>query len=723
MGIDGLWSVMHPFSVPVPLESLRGMTVAVDASIWCHRVTHHTTDRQGRPIPNVHVERFIKRLLKLFHCGVKPLFVFDGPPPALKTAVLRQRALKKAKDQDAVHGAARKLLAVQMAKSVLEKSTNVAQVQNQIQTEPLQHVPPTRHHGEDTEENPQPSRPPKRSRGGHDTVRQSHTEMMKAPKWDGFGRYRDSLREASDPSQFSSRQLQAYLHKVELVEAIRAESELEGNKFRSRVAPESVKAATAHGNTLSNKTMRSVRSEANTFYYFGPRNAVGGGEHANGVPVESSVQEPFHDEEEEVTALSSSCATSLSDTAELTESESEEKQEQEMYVNAQDQEEDDLVRLLLEEQTSSVHSVVHKEESELSGVYPPRIECVLDQKDVAVVVDDDDDDDEFERVSTPPPPPPQPRVMIPPVEPKQEVQLQPSASSLEPITKQSSSNTTTAPTNNTNHATYDPADVNTTSNIYLTLAQRLQDAESDAKLVLSSLHQKTNATVTGSISGSTTNDASNSDNFAEMRSVQGDLKILLESFGIPFVTSPSEADAQCAVLCQLGHVDAVVSDDSDVIVFGSSVVIRDMFSNSKVNPEMYKMKDVEKLVGLRVDDYVCLAMLLGGDYTDGVQGIGPEKALQLLACFDADEGDLTQTVLSRLRKLAAWVRSSSTDDDKTLPKSLIPLRKALQKTLPQHFPSEAVVEAYTKPVVTTDRVVDRVWKLPKWEEVQRFGEE
>lgn len=54
--------------------------------------------------------------------------------------------------------------------------------------------------------------------------------------------------------------------------------------------------------------------------------------------------------------------------------------------------------------------------------------------------------------------------------------------------------------------------------------------------------------------------------------MQQEVRSLLRLCGIPYVDAPAEAEAQCAVLTQLGLSEAVISDDSDSVVFGATQV-------------------------------------------------------------------------------------------------------------------------------------------------------
>ena len=71
---------------------------------------------------------------------------------------------------------------------------------------------------------------------------------------------------------------------------------------------------------------------------------------------------------------------------------------------------------------------------------------------------------------------------------------------------------------------------------------------------------------------------------------------LLTMFGLPYITAPMEAEAQCAVMNELGLVDGVITDDSDTFLFGAQVVYRHFFQqNSWV--DCYTMQTIKECIG------------------------------------------------------------------------------------------------------------------------------
>lgn len=112
---------------------------------------------------------------------------------------------------------------------------------------------------------------------------------------------------------------------------------------------------------------------------------------------------------------------------------------------------------------------------------------------------------------------------------------------------------------------------------------------------------------------------------------------MLSLFGIPYITAPMEAEAQCAELVHLGLVNGVITDDSDVFLFGSQRVFKNMFNQSKT-VECFLLSDLGRELGLDRDTLIRLAYLLGSDYVDGLPGVGPVVAMELLDEFPGEDG-------------------------------------------------------------------------------------
>ncbi|KAH0969332.1 hypothetical protein GBA52_028787 [Prunus armeniaca] len=100
---------------------------------------------------------------------------------------------------------------------------------------------------------------------------------------------------------------------------------------------------------------------------------------------------------------------------------------------------------------------------------------------------------------------------------------------------------------------------------------------------------------------------------------------------------PMEAEAQCAYLELANLVDGVVTDDSDVFLFGAQSVYKNIFDDRKY-VETYFMKDVEKELGLSREKLIRMALLLGSDYTEGVSGIGIVNAIEVVNAFPEEDG-------------------------------------------------------------------------------------
>ncbi|RLB09774.1 MAG: hypothetical protein DRG27_04035, partial [Deltaproteobacteria bacterium] len=121
-------------------------------------------------------------------------------------------------------------------------------------------------------------------------------------------------------------------------------------------------------------------------------------------------------------------------------------------------------------------------------------------------------------------------------------------------------------------------------------------------------------------------------------------KLLLESCGIPVIMAPSEAEAQCVSLQKEGLVDYVVSNDFDVMLYGSPKIIRKITFQSrkkvkgrwisfKPNIELIDTYENLERLDISLNQLIDLGILVGNDYYPGVKKIGPVKALQSIKYF------------------------------------------------------------------------------------------
>lgn len=74
------------------------------------------------------------------------------------------------------------------------------------------------------------------------------------------------------------------------------------------------------------------------------------------------------------------------------------------------------------------------------------------------------------------------------------------------------------------------------------------------------------------------------------------LQELLQLFGLPYLVSPMEAEAQCAYLDLSGQTHGTITDDSDVWLFGGRRVYKNFFNKGKL-VEFFKIEDCESQFG------------------------------------------------------------------------------------------------------------------------------
>jgi len=133
-------------------------------------------------------------------------------------------------------------------------------------------------------------------------------------------------------------------------------------------------------------------------------------------------------------------------------------------------------------------------------------------------------------------------------------------------------------------------------------------------------------------------------------------KALVKALGMPVVQAPYDGEAQAAFLVKKGLCYAVLSQDYDSLLFGSSKLVRNLtisqrrkkqniLAYQKIMPEEIDLCENLNNLGIDHDQLIVLAMLIGTDYNiGGIKGIGAKKALQLVKEYKHDFEQLFKRV-------------------------------------------------------------------------------
>ncbi len=119
-------------------------------------------------------------------------------------------------------------------------------------------------------------------------------------------------------------------------------------------------------------------------------------------------------------------------------------------------------------------------------------------------------------------------------------------------------------------------------------------------------------------------------------------KRLIEAFGLPVLTAPSEAEAQASLIARNNDAFALSTNDADALLFGAPRIVRNLSMAGKkkkasklsyevVKPDIISLEDNLRHLGINQEQLIALAMLIGTDYNSGgIKGIGPKTALKLV---------------------------------------------------------------------------------------------
>jgi len=116
--------------------------------------------------------------------------------------------------------------------------------------------------------------------------------------------------------------------------------------------------------------------------------------------------------------------------------------------------------------------------------------------------------------------------------------------------------------------------------------------------------------------------------------IQETSRELLGLLDVPVIEAPAEGEAQAAHMAREGDVDYVGTEDYDALLLGAPLTLRQLTSSG--DPELMDFGATLERHGLTWEQLVDVGILMGTDFNDGIDGVGPKTAVALIE----EHGDL-----------------------------------------------------------------------------------
>jgi 5'-3' exonuclease len=106
-------------------------------------------------------------------------------------------------------------------------------------------------------------------------------------------------------------------------------------------------------------------------------------------------------------------------------------------------------------------------------------------------------------------------------------------------------------------------------------------------------------------------------------------KKLFEILQVPYYTASWEAEKTCAKLCRDGKVDAVLSEDTDVMAYGAPVFLTKIDTGRNTCVRICYPKLLESL-SLERNQFLDLCIMCGTDYNSNIPRVGSKTAYKYI---------------------------------------------------------------------------------------------
>lgn len=130
----------------------------------------------------------------------------------------------------------------------------------------------------------------------------------------------------------------------------------------------------------------------------------------------------------------------------------------------------------------------------------------------------------------------------------------------------------------------------------------------------------------------------------------------LKKLGVRYLVAPYEADAQLAYLERKGIIDGILSEDSDLLVFGAKCLLTklDQYGDCvEINRKDFTACRDVSLVGWTDSEFRCMAILSGCDYLTNINKMGLKTAYRLVRKYKTIERILRNLAFNNKHQIPA----------------------------------------------------------------------
>ena len=750
MGVDGFWPIVSSKGKRVTLDILSDKVIAIDASIWIYQFANALRDAGGDPVRSSHIVGFFKRICKLLYLRIRPVFVFDGPPIPLKFAALKKRHEDIVPDS-MFRKAARQILLQNLKQLQADPSSITRGSQPVLQPR----------ESEDDDSVDEIYVVTDSSDGEYSPSRRLRLSVPEAFR--GFMSERRTLDSVSLPVNSSSSWSRAEEPKDVEVDARIDEEALKDlplhEQYRGLLETRSALLSQGRRRALNLASKMGVASDFADLEQLSKDQIKAVVDLAKVTDMSKAIRMQMSREENKeevyIPATSSGATNSTSPRPNSTQDNGGNKRRKKAKTD----------QFYLESSFSDKHSVLSSarlasREDLLFGNLKndsPKKEDAEKSADDKLKSEDSSEDEkpvdvgslfgtewsDLVKTSQPvkpieekpamspwsPAPPPEivpaikkvdiplPEPELPVAEPSQAEVSETSSESIESemeVESESEASIELATDSETEAripVSIPPKTVPQTAqqDIVKPAAPAhpkiipASDISDDQLLMFAELADPFPAFENYAEEELFDNRVRERINVVEsLESTYEEIQRLLTAFGVPWVSAPADAEAQCAFLAAAGLTDGVISDDSDTIIYGSPIVFRHLYVGEST-VEIYRTSEI----GFDREELISLAMLLGCDFTVGVRGIGPVNATEIVRHYKGIDG---------LKRFREWAERFATDSGKVTEvvtgenpeDEMLKFFKAThanyrsQWLFPDDFPSQEVWDVFDQPLVDTN---------------------